>query len=135
MEEIKKRLEILENAFPSPPLNSPSKAYNQAIKDVDVKIRKIRQTPKNAKKEITAEAKKIIGISPVTQEDLDFFTEKGVPQHKLLIEATKDFLIMELKFTEEELQELDIPHVTRPNKGNYHKIYIHFASEKSSNYL
>ena len=41
----------------------------------------------------------------------------------------------ELKYTDEECQNLDIIKITRPRAPNTDKLYIHFATEKSAEYL
>ena len=49
--------------------------------------------------------------------------------------TTVEFLMLELKYTHEECQNLDILRITRPGSDNTDKLYLHFATEKSADYL
>ena len=70
----------------------------------------------NTKKDITKAARKIIDISPVTIEDLEYLTNNGTSKENLYTEAAKDFLIKELKYTEEENKSLDLLNVIKPKQ-------------------
>ena len=53
---MKRKINDLENA------GSPSKSYMEAIKTIDTKIQTIIEKTDNTKRDITKEARKIIGI-------------------------------------------------------------------------
>ena len=102
IENVKERLNTLENSnaqtnhhphpFPDPLSPSPSTEYVKAIKEIDHKIQRIRERSDKSKKENTKEAKKIVGIAPITDEDLEHYKSKGISDNCLLIEAVFSFL-------------------------------------------
>ena len=94
LKEMKRKINDLEKA------GSPSKSYVEAIKTIDTKIQTIIEKTDNTKKDITKEARKIIGISHITSEDLDNFLGMGTYKDRILLKAAKDFLIQELKYSE-----------------------------------
>ena len=52
-----------------------------------------------------------------------------------LLFAALEFLHKELGYKKDECKELDIVRVTRPRKPDTDRLYIHFATEKSAEYL
>ena len=46
-----------------------------------------------------------------------------------------EFLMLELKYTHEECEDLDILRITRPGSDSTDKLYLHFATEKSADFL
>ena len=80
-------------------------------------------------------ARKIIAITPITDEDLERNSTPTITQNDLYIGTAAEFLIKELKYTQEECKDLDIIKVTRPRTQNTDKLYLHFATEKSAEYL
>ena len=59
------------------------KTYKQAIMTDPIE---------HGKKKVLEEARKIIGIKPVTDLDLEEYTDKGFPDKEAMEEAAKDFL-------------------------------------------
>ena len=51
----------------------------------------------------------------------------------LLNYQDQDFLLLEMKFSQEEISELDITQVTRPKKEGTDRLYVHPSSEKAAN--
>ena len=49
--------------------------------------------------------------------------------------TTIEFLMLELKYSHEECKNLDVLRITRPRSENTDKLFIHFATEKSADYL
>ena len=76
-----------------------------------------------------------MAFSPTTQEDLEHLTDTGIHKEHILKEAAKDFLIKELKYTEQEYQDLDLINVTRPKQQDTDRLYLHFSTQKSANFL
>ena len=91
---IKTRIDNLENITSG---SNYDVAVNEAIMEVDRKIQHLRTKADNTKVEILGEAKKIVGIAPVTDTDLDHLLAKGIKRGKLLDVAALDFLTEELK--------------------------------------
>merc|ERR1712115_609882 len=46
-----------------------------------------------------------------------------------------EFHIKEMKYTQEECRKLDILRITRPRTQNTDRLYLHFATEKSADFL
>lgn len=114
---------------------SPSKLYTDAVKTVERKITNLRQSYDNKKEEVLTEAKKIIGLAPVTVQDLEHIFNNGVSKLDLLEKAVSDFLKYELKLDDTEIQGLNLIKVTRPKKENSDHMYLHFSNRKASQYL
>ena len=76
-----------------------------------------------------------MGISPITQGNFNYLTNKGIQKENILKEAVKEFLIKEIKYTEQEYQELDLVNITRPKLEGIDRLYLRFTTEKSANYL
>ena len=95
----------------------------------------IQEKLDNTKADITRAARKIIAITPITEEDLERNSDPTISQNDLLLIAASEFLQEELEYTQEECRELDIIKVTRPRKPNTDRLYLHFATEKSAEYL
>ena len=102
------------------------KSYSQAV---------LTDPTEHKKKKVLEEARKVIGLSPITDEDLDEYLEKGMNKHEALEEAAADFLKFELKIDSDEMEDLAINKVTRPGKEDTDRIYIHFSSEDSAKYI
>ena len=83
LKEMKKKINDLENA------GSPSKSYMEAIKTIDTKIQTIIEKTDNTKRDIAKEARKIMGISPITQGDLEYLTNTGIQKDNILKESVK----------------------------------------------
>ena len=49
-----------------------------------------------------------MGLAPITNEYLNYFCSKGVPEDKVLMEAATDFLRSELKVNDDEMNDLEI---------------------------
>ena len=49
--------------------------------------------------------------------------------------AAQDFLTYELKFSKNEIEDLDITNITRPRSENSDTIYIHCKTEKAVQYI
>ena len=97
------------------PSNSYTNAQNQAPSHTDIK------------KDILTEAKKIIGIAPITKSDLNHVanTHQCTTNEEVLKMAAMDFLQYELKMTTDEINALGVTKITRPKKDNTEKIYLH----------
>ena len=95
----------------------------------------IHEKTDNTKADITKAARKIVGISPITDEDFGRLNTPTTTLNDLYACTTVEFLIKELKYTDEECQNLDILKITPPRKPDTEWLYIHFASEKSAEYL
>ena len=84
----------------------------------------------NTKADITKAARKIIAITPITDEDLERNSTPMISQNDTLLFTALEFLQEELKYTQEECRELDIIRITRPRTPNTDRLYLHFATEK-----
>ena len=89
----------------------------------------------NTRADITSAARKIVGITPVSDDDIERTSNPILPENEKLYFAAIEFLHLELGYTEEQCHELDIIKVTRPRAPNTNKLYIHFGTEKSAEYL
>ena len=127
IDNVKRRLDQLENNL------SPSKTYSEALKSVDKKISHIRAD--NSKAEILKEAKKIVGIAPITDDDIDYLLSIGNSRDTILMTATTDSLKYTIKMSDSEIQDLQITKVSRPRTPNTDRIYLHCASEKCAQYI
>ena len=64
---------------------------------------------KNKIEEVTAEkASKMIGLGPITKESIDYFENKGHNFENAKNEAAKEYLAFFLKFSEKEIEKLQI---------------------------
>merc|ERR1712115_385538 len=102
LKEVMKKISDLEQAA------SPLKEYMDSIRTVDTKIQTLIEKTDNIKRDLTKAARKIIGISPVTQEDLEHLTNNGITKENIYTEAAKEFLTKELKYVEEEYKGMDL---------------------------
>ena len=103
-----------------------AKTYKQAI---------LTDPIEHGRKKVLEEARKIVGIKPVTDLDIEEYTDKGMGDKEALEEAAKDFLRLELKFDQQEIEDLRIIRVTRPQKEGTERLYLHLENEESSRYL
>ena len=115
----------------------PSTAEEHIINITKTNIirQEIQEKTDNTKADITKAARKIIAITPITDEDLERNSTPTITQNDLYIGTAAEFLIKELKYTQEDCRQLDIIKVTRPRTQNTDKLYLHFATEKSAEYL
>ena len=71
-----------------------------------------RERQKKRKNKIEAntseKASKMIGLGPITQESIDFFEKQGHNFEKAKHEAAKEYLSFFLKFSEQEIEKLNI---------------------------
>ena len=89
------------------------------------------------------EAKKVIGLYPITDRDIDYIISEGSTKHNALRIAALDFLKDELKITKEDIDYNDIIKVTRPKKVDSNRLFVHFivknqqlcCSDKQPKYL
>ena len=89
----------------------------------------------NTRADITRAARKIVGITPVNDDDIERTSNPILLESERLYFAAIEFLHLELGYTEDQCHELDIIKVTRPRAPNTNKLYIHFGTEKSAEYL
>ena len=89
----------------------------------------------NTRAQITRAARKIVGITPIDEQDLERTSNPILSEGDNLYFAAIEFLHLELGYEMDECKELDILKVTRPRKPNTNRLYIHFATEKSAEYL
>ena len=106
LKEVQKKISDLEQA------PSPSKDYMANITRVNTRIQTLVEKTDNTKLNVTKAARKIIGISPITQNDLERLTNTGTAQEDLYAEATREFLTKELKYKDEECSTLDLVKIT-----------------------
>ena len=90
---MKKRIDDLENA------KAKKATYSEVVKKVVVKEKPT--VSDNTKKEVLSQARKIIGISPITDSDLDYISSKGINKEQALEESVKDFIRYELKINDD----------------------------------
>ena len=95
----------------------------------------IQEKLDNTKADITKAAHEIVGITPITEEDLERNSNSMITQNDTLLFAAFEFLHKELGYTQEDCKQLDIIRVTRRRTPNTDRLYIHFATEKSAEYL
>ena len=85
----------------------------------------LKQYPiEHGKKKVLEEARKVIGLSPTTDDDLEEYTERRMNKQEALEEAVSDFLKMELKISPEEMEDLAINNVTQLGKEDTDRIYL-----------
>ena len=85
--------------------------------------------------DIFNEARKIVGIFPITNSDIHHYISKGKDNDTSILEAVNDFLKLELKLDEEKIKELKIMNVTRPQKEEADRLYLHLKEEEGAKYL
>ena len=129
---MQERIQSLENRNNNDKYDT---AINEAVNDIDNRIRDLRSKADNSKIDILREAKKIVGISPVNDNDLDYILSNGANVENVLNIAAQDFLTYELKFSKNEIEDLDITNITRPRSENSDTIYIHCKTEKAVQYI
>ena len=95
----------------------------------------IHEKTDNTKSDITKAARKIIGISPITDDDFEHLNTPTTTLNDLYARTAVEFLIKELKYTQEECKKLDILRITQPRTPDTDRLYIHLAMEKSAEYL
>ena len=61
----------------------------------------------NTKSDVTKAARKIIGISPITQDDLECLDKPDTTQEDLYANAAREFLTKELKYTDDDCRALE----------------------------
>ena len=80
-----------------------------------------------------------IGLSPISQEFLEAEVVKQVEhtgkdrdeiKKKVMKEAVKEFLTMEMKVKEEHFEKLDITRIFSPQKPNWNTVYLELESEE-----
>ena len=114
---------------------STAQEHRLHITKANATNQEIQEKLDNTKADITKAARKIIGITPITEEDLERNSTSTISQNNSLLYTALEFLRKEIKYTQEECRELDIIRVTRPRTPNTDRIYLHFATEKSAEYL
>ena len=95
----------------------------------------IHEKTDNTKSDITKAALRIIGISPITDDNFECLDTPNTSINDLYARKAVDFLTKEMKYTQEECRKLDILRITRPRTHNTDRLYIHFATEKSADFL
>lgn len=83
---------------------------------------------------IVAQAKRVVGISPVTPSNLE--TQNTIPGEDPLLKAVIEYLRKELNVRESEISEHDIEEVFIPfnfTRANFSRVYVKFKSEESAN--
>ena len=78
----------------------------------------LRENTDNSKRDILREAKKIVGISPIIEDDLEYLMSKGTHKDRVLMVTANDFLKYEMKISDTDIEDLHITMVTRSKKGN-----------------
>ena len=82
------------------------------------------------------EAKKRIGLKPVTLEDLERITNiNKVKGEECLHHAAIEFLTEELKMDNTEIENLGKFKISLKDDVNNDKIYLHFSDESSCGYI
>ena len=83
----------------------------------------------------SSKSSSVVGLSPITDAELEEYCEKGCSKQEALEEAAKDFLKLKLKLDSKEIEDLVIRKVTRPVKDGTERIYLHFSSEDALRYF
>ena len=92
------------------------------------------------KKEVTKtnffqEARKIIGLLPINNRDIERNMEEGVDKKDAIRAAVDEFLRLELKMNSEEIKDLNIKDISRPNKEDSDRVYLHCVSGEGPQYI
>ena len=114
---------------------STAQEHIKQIAHTQIISQEIQEKIDITKADITRAARKIIAITPITDEDLERNSTPQTSQNDLLLMAASEFLQDELKYTEDECRALDILKITRPRTPDTDRLYLHFATEKSAEYL
>ena len=116
----------IASAAPHPAVVSSLGAKQRETETVNENIRKI-----------ISDGKRVIGISPVDQNDIDIAKEKGIEGDKEATEAAaKYFFAGEMNVPESTLERMKIVRVFRPfNNENNNKLYVEFETENSVSIL
>ena len=81
------------------------------------------------------EARKIIGIMPINNADIERNRSESMSDTDALVAAVDEFLKLELKMDSREIQELQIKDITRPKKDDPDRVYLHFDNEEGPQYI
>ena len=101
-ETIQNRLTNLEQGT-----TTPEEYMINITKTTTIK-HEIKERTDNSKSDITKVAWKIIAISPITDYDFERLYSPNTTLSDLYARTAVDFLIKELKYTQEECKKLDI---------------------------
>ena len=150
---IKKRLDTIESqaekvktpyadALKSPPKkdeNTPTIHSEKYTKPSSSHTNAQNQAPSHTdiKRDTLNEAKKIIGIAPITKSDLNHVanTHQCTTNEEVLKMAAMDFLQYELKMTTDEINALGVTKITRPKKEDTEKMYLDCHDHKTAHYI
>ena len=96
----------------------------------------VKKDPIEKVKEDTfKEARKIVGLLPITNSDIKHYIKMGKDEDIALLDAVNDFLKLEMKLSTEEIKDLKIKNITRPQKDEVDRVYLHLEDEEGSKYL
>lgn len=87
---------------------------------------------------VTMEAKKIVGISPISEDDIDrFLINQEYKADNELTEAStvREFLKLEIKMGNKEIGELKIVKIENQKKEEADRLYLHMKDEESVQYI
>ena len=129
IEAIHQRINQIEKGTTS------AKEHMENITQQSILRHKISEITDLTKADITRAARKIIGIAPITNDDFKRHLAPNMTQDDVFACTIMEFLMLELKYTQEECEELDIRRITRPGSDNTDKLYLYFATEKSADFL
>ena len=132
METIRYRVEQLEASKTETNEEGNGTTYSDVIKKPAT-----TPIPHNISKEtkVLDEAKKVIGLYPITDRDIDHIISEGSSKHDALRIAALEFLRDELKITKDDIDYNEIIKVTRPKKVDTNRLYIHFSSQEPATLL
>ena len=129
IESIHQKIKQIEQGTTS------TKEHMENVTQSSIIKHKISEITDLTKADITRAARKIIGIAPITNEDFKRHLTPDMTQDDLFVCTIMEFLMLELKYTHEECEDLDILRITRPGSDSTDKLYLHFATEKSADFL
>ena len=141
IETLKYKVEMLENKDSEKQKEKQPETYADKAKSPynPKKVPNVKEVPNNAinkKQAALAEAKKVVGIYPVTDRDLDYImNEKGSNKNETLKIAANDFIRDELKINITDFAESNIVKVARPKKEDCERLYLHMKDEESATFL
>ena len=118
IEEMNNRLEELEKKDVEKKEKTEPRLLSEILKQPGFSI----PAKKIEKEHYVEKAKKIVGLFPVRESDIQHFIDQGCNKEDAIFEAALEFLNAELKMSQQEIESLNIQRVTRPTREGTERI-------------
>ena len=87
---------------------------------------------KDSNRDIIAAARRTIGLHKIGQAEVEKYFRSGISdENEAMVEAVKEFMLEEMKVSEELLKDMNMERVFAPARGDWSTLYVKFSSESS----